>query len=408
MKRTFAVAALVLALGASPASAGQVIVKYRTGTSGAKRMASIRAIGGAVIGAVRGQGTKILSVEGDAYAAAARLARKGGIAWAEPDYKLYADVVRPEAAMRPPNAPEASAAAVAAPPNDPLLPQLGGLALINAQTAWQNLSLAGPFPPDGGAPVAVVDTGIDATHEDLQGKTIACGQATNGNVTEGACADDEGHGTHVAGTVGAIANNGVGIAGVAFDAPLIVCKALSSDGSGDTSDVAACITWAHQQGAKVISLSLGGPASNTLKAAVKDAWAGGGRSGSVVVAAAGNDGSDAIDYPAGYPDAISVAAVDDTGARAWFSNANSDVEVAAPGVDVLSAKLGGGYVRESGTSMATPHAAGAAALLWEARPRSAARTIRNRLRALAVDRGAAGRDPEFGFGVLDLARLEAG
>jgi subtilisin family serine protease len=124
-----------------------------------------------------------------------------------------------------------------------------------------------------------------------------------------------------------------------------------------------------------------------------------------VLAAAGNDGTAAVDYPAGYPEAISVAAVDDSGAHAWFSNANDDVEVAAPGVDVLSAKLGGGYVRESGTSMATPHAAGAAALAWEADPRSAARTIRARLDALAVDAGAAGRDPEFGLGVLDLANL---
>jgi thermitase len=209
----------------------------------------------------------------------------------------------------------------------------------------------------------------------------------------------------VAGTVAAIAGNGRGIAGVAFDAPLIVCKALKADGSGDTADVAACIHWAHSRGAKVISLSLGGPATNTLRAAVKAAWDGGGRGGSVVVAAAGNDGSSATDYPAGYPEAVSIAAVDDSGAHAWFSNANDDVEVAAPGVDVLSAKLGGGYVRESGTSMATPHAAGAAALDWEAHPRSTAKTIRNHLDALAADAGSPGRDPEFGFGILDLSRM---
>src|SRR5204863_7207109 len=116
--------------------------------------------------------------------------------------------------------------------------------------------------------------------------------------------------------------------------------------------------------------------------------------------AAGNDGTSATDYPAGYPEAVSVAAVDDGGAHAWFSNANDDVEIAAPGVDVLSAKLGGGYVRESGTSMATPHAAGAAALEWEAHPRSSASTIRTRLDALVADAGKHGRDPECGLGFL--------
>ena len=128
----------------------------------------------------------------------------------------------------------------------------------------------------------------------------------------------------------------------------------------------------------------------------------------MAAAAAGNDGTSAVDYPAGYPEAVSVAAVDDRGAHAWFSNSNADVEVAGPGVDVLSAKLGGGYVRESGTSMATPHAAGAAALVWEAHPRSSANAIRRRLDALTADAGAVGRDADFGFGILDLSRLASG
>jgi thermitase len=367
------------------ASAGHVIVKYRSGASAKKRRLSLESIGGAVLGAIRGQGTKLVSVLGDPVAAAARLAHRPGIAWAEPDYKLFALDT----------------------PNDPLLDQLGGLGLIDAQAGWDALGLSDSFPVDGGAPVAVVDTGIDGGHEDLIGKTVACATATNGNVVEGSCADDEGHGTHVSGTIGAVAGNALGITGVAFNSPLIECKALAADGSGDTSDVAACITWAHSQGAKVISMSLGGPSTRTLKAAVKAAWDGGGRAGSVIVAAAGNDGTSAVDYPAGYPEAISVAAVDDSGERADFSNSNADVELAAPGVDVLSAKLGGGYVRESGTSMATPHAAGAAALEWDANPRSTASTVRSRLDALVSDAGAPGRDPDYGFGVLDLAKLGA-
>jgi thermitase len=372
--------------GAHAAAAARIIVKYRKGASAGKRRSSIQSVGGVVVGAVRGQGTRLIAVTGDPLRAAAGLARKPGIQWAEPDYKLFA----------------------LAAPNDPLLAQLGGLGLMHAQAAWDALGLSDGYPASGGAPVAIVDTGIDAAHEDLVGKVGWCASAANGGVSEGTCPDDEGHGTHVAGTVAATAGNGRGIAGVAFNAPLIVCKALAADGSGDTADVAACISWAHSRGAKVISLSLGGPPTNTLRAAVKAAWDAGGRHGSVVIAAAGNDGSSATDYPAGYPEAVSVAAVDDSGGHAWFSNANDDVEVAAPGVDVLSAKLGGGYVRESGTSMATPHAAGAAALEWEVHPRSAAQTIRNHLHALAADAGPPGRDPEFGFGILDLARLASG
>jgi thermitase len=379
-------AALVVSLAAPASSTAEsrIIVKYRKGASAGKRRASVRALGDArVIGAVRGQGTRLLQVAGGAWEAAQRLARAPGVAWAEPDYELHA----------------------LDGPGDPLLGQLGGLGLMHAQDAWDFLGLSAGYPRDGGVPVAVVDTGIDPGHEDLAGKAAECGTSVDGTIQEGRCGDDDGHGTHTAGTIAAIAANGAGIAGVAFDSPLIVCKALGADGSGDTSDVAACIAWAHARGAKVISLSLGGPASNTLRAAVKAAWAGGSRDGSVVVAAAGNDGDSGIDYPAGYPEAVSVAAVDDSGAHAWFSNSNDDVELAAPGVDVLSAKLGGGYVRMSGTSMATPHAAGAAALEWDAHPRSAARRIREWLDQLAADAGAPGRDPEYGFGILDLARM---
>jgi subtilisin family serine protease len=152
-------------------------------------------------------------------------------------------------------------------------------------------------------------------------------------------------------------------------------------------------------------MSLGGPPSQTLAAAAKTAYARGGRAGSLIVAAAGNDGDGTVSYPAGLAQVVSVAAVGPTDAVAPFSNENADVEVAAAGVEVLSARRGGGYVRESGTSMATPHVAGAAALLWAANPTAGAAAIRSRLDAAVDDVGAPGRDPAYGFGIVDLARV---
>jgi thermitase len=143
------------------------------------------------------------------------------------------------------------------------------------------------------------------------------------------CADDNGHGTHVAGTIAAKANNGIGVAGVAFNADLVVCKALDEFGSGSIADVANCIDWAASQGAKVISMSLVGGDATTVQQAVANAWDGG--NGAVIVAAAGNDGTDTVYYPAGYPEVVSVAATDDTDARADFSNANATSRSRRPG-----------------------------------------------------------------------------
>jgi thermitase len=149
-------------------------------------------------------------------------------------------------------------------------------------------------------------------------------------------------------------------------------------------------------------MSLGGGASTTLQQAVQGAYANG--NGALIVAAAGNDGNTAVNYPAGYPEVVSVAATDSNDAHASFSNTNSDVEVAAAGVNVLSVKRGGGYVAFSGTSMATPHAAGVAALIRGRFPSLTAAQARSRLDAGVDDLGAPGRDTTFGFGRLNLVK----
>lgn len=290
-------------------------------------------------------------------------------------------------------------------PNDPRFPEMYGLAKIQAPSGW-DLAGLGAFPSSGGPTVGIVDTGIDRSHADLAGKLVGCAQSRGvliftGTIKAG-CDDDNGHGTHVSGTVTADTNNGIGVAGVAFNSPLVMCRALGGSlGTGNTGDVANCINWVTDQGVRVISMSLGGGDSTTLHNAVARAWSNG--NGRVVVAAAGNDGNTNVNYPAGYPEVVSVAATDANDAHASFSNSNADVEVAAPGVNILSTYLGGGYTTLSGTSMATPHVAGAAALIAGKFGGTAA-SIRSRLDAGVDDLGAAGRDPQFGYGRINLVK----
>jgi thermitase len=375
-----------------------VIVKLGSGVSTAERLALFDSAGVTrKVGSVAGVGANVVRVTGDPAVVSRRLNRSALVAYAEPNFILRATAV----------------------PNDPLFSELYGFnntgqtggtadADIDAPEGWDAAGLGG-FPASGGVKIGIVDTGIDQTHAELSGKTVDCGAAFGGIVTSGACADDNMHGTHVAGTIAAKANNATGVAGVAFNANLSICKALyTAAGTGLTSDVAACIAWVHARGAKVISMSLGGGASTTLQNAVAAAWENGGANGSVLVAAAGNDGDSTVNYPAGYAQVVSVAATDHNDAKASFSNTNADVEIAAPGVNVLSTIPGGQYAELSGTSMATPHVSGVTGVLWQLFPGSTASSIRSRLDAAVNDLGPAGRDATFGFGRVNLCKAAGG
>jgi thermitase len=149
-------------------------------------------------------------------------------------------------------------------------------------------------------------------------------------------------------------------------------------------------------------MSLGGGASTTLQNAVDYAWKNGAANGSVLIAAAGNDGDGTLNYPAAYPNVVSVAATDNRDQRASFSNANADVEIAAPGVDVTSTWNDGAYNTISGTSMATPHVSGVAAVIRARYPSATAAQIVAKLDAAVDDLGPAGRDQSFGFGRVNL------
>jgi thermitase len=401
-----ALAALACAPAASAAVASYephtVIVKYADGAPSSQRSLVGRLAG--VLGTVTrlgGVGAQLVHVSGDPAAAAARLQRSGAVSYAEPNYIYRATAV----------------------PNDPLFAQQYGLdnagqaggapdADIDAPEGWDAGGL-GSFPTSGGAPIGIVDTGISAGHEDLAGKAVTCaGVRSFGidllgipllddpTIVDGRCADDNGHGTHVAGIAAARANNGRGIAGVAFNSPLQVCKALNGAGAGSLAAIANCIAYLSAHGAKIISMSLGGIGSQTLAGAVASAVS----RGALIVAAAGNSGDMALSYPAAYPQVISVGAVDRRGQRAPFSNANSDVEVSAPGVDVLSAWSDGGYRTESGTSMATPYVAGVAALIAGRNPAGGPAAWRSKLTSAVDDLGVPGRDPLFGFGRVNVQK----
>jgi thermitase len=382
---------------------GQVIVKYAPGASNAQRgSAGLLAGVTKTLRAVRGTGAEVVNVSGSVSDAVARLNKSSAVLYAEPNYIYHA----------------------LATPNDPQYAnqddlnnsgQLGGTADadIDAPEGW-DLGGLGAFPATGGAKVGIVDTGIMQTHEDLAGRTSDCGGVNNFGMSlviiivgadptigDGKCADDNGHGSHVAGTIGATTNNGKGIAGIAFNSPLAICKALNSSGSGTLEMVANCITWVNQHGAKVISMSLGGTSdSTTLHSAVTNAT----NNGSLIVAAAGNGGNATVNYPAGYPEVVSVAATDNKDAHASFSTFNPDVEIAAPGVNELSSYNDGGYRRLSGTSMATPHVAAVAALIAGRNPSGGPAAWRTKLDSSVDDLGPAGRDVNFGFGRVNLAK----
>jgi thermitase len=248
-------------------------------------------------------------------------------------------------------------------PNDTYFSSLWGMTKIRAPEAWditQSLS---------SVKIAVLDCGIYSSsssylgpdgygHIDVRSKVVLEANFTTSSDVDDLC----DHGTHVAGTAAAVTNNAVGVAGVGHDASILNGKVLGDDGTGSTSSLIDGITWAADNGAKVINLSLGAEAACTqaLQDAVNYAW----NHGAVTVVAAGNAGSSPGSDLARCANTLSVAATDSTDNRASFSDWGSAVDVAAPGVDILSSDYTGGYATFSGTSMAAPHVSGLAALVW--------------------------------------------
>ena len=318
--------------------------------------------------------------------------------------------------------------------SDPLRPKQWGLDRIQAEAAW-------PVSSGAGALVAVLDTGVDLSHPDLAANIVGPGRdfvepdgtCTGNRKTGRTCVQDgaqdkNGHGTHVAGTIAAVTNNGVGVAGVAPGARILPVRVLDAEGSGTTDQIAAGVRYAADQGADVINLSLGflsgaGEVYNVLGELdpVYDAFAYATSKGSVVVVAAGNDSVPLCAEPSAAPGVICVGATDRNDLKSWYSNSDATTTknyVVAPGGaggvfcadDIVSTYLRGadsvcesdGYEAAAGTSMATPHVVGVAALL--AAKGDGRDAIVRKILATADDLGAPGKDSVYGSGRVNALR----
>ena len=273
-----------------------------------------------------------------------------------------------------------------------------GVDRVDADLVWGATSGAG-------IKVGIIDTGIELAHPDLaaniKGGYNAIDPAKSAN-------DDNGHGTHVAGIVAA-ADNAIGVVGVGPAIDLYAIKVLSRTGSGYLSDVIEGLQWAVANGMRVVNMSLGSSSGNQSFA---DAVIAAKAAGLVMVAASGNSGG-VVSYPAAYPEVIAVSATDSNNLLASFSSRGPEVDLAAPGVSIYSSYKGKTYKTLSGTSMASPHVAGAVALLLSVPAKCdldlsgscSPDEAQARLEATAIDLGLLGKDSLYGSGLLNVWNL---
>ncbi len=292
-----------------------------------------------------------------------------GVLYAEPNYTAQAlDVI----------------------PNDPGWANQYNLVAIRAPQGW-DLSTG-----SSAITIAIVDSGVDMGHPDLAGKLVpGYDFVDNDSVPQ----DDHGHGTHVAGIAAAASNNATGMAGVSWGARIMPIKAIDSAGNATYEHVAAGIVWAADHDAQIINLSLGGAKTSQVLQDAVDYASG---KGALLVAATGNTGSNNVLYPAAYDAVMAVAATDGANNWAALSSYGPAVDIAAPGVSIYSANIGGGYIYRDGTSMAAPHVAGLAAILFGLPGNASAAVVRSEIETTALDVGPAGWDIFVGAGLIQM------
>jgi len=287
---------------------------------------------------------------------------------------------------------------------------------INASQAW-TITTGQPIT------IAIVDTGVDLSHPDLAAHIVPGYNVISPTISAD---DDNGHGSHVAGIAAAVTDNGVGVAGVSWNARIMPVKVLDEEGAGWSADVAEGVIWAVDHGAQIINLSLGSPwPSLTVRDAIDHAH----NQDALIVAAAGNEYQyrNPVQYPAALRHVLAVAATGDRDEHARYSSTGLYVDVSAPGGNPYNpndternhwiwstywrgdeGKPAEGYMRMSGTSQAAPHVAGLAALIWPVNPDLSNDQVEELIKATSVDLGLPGRDDFFGWGRIDVwAALEA-
>ncbi len=358
--------------------AGEVLVKFKPGVSAAVAHRALPAQVTAVSDAVLPLGVKRLAVPPGREGATIDALRDNPLVeYAEPDYIARAVGV----------------------PDDPLWGYQWNMNKIDAPQAW-DITTGWTTTT-----IAIVDTGINGTHEDLTGKvTAGYDFIRDVPLAPNANSDDYSpyyHGTHVAGIAGAQTDNGLGVAGVAWGAQLMPVKVLDSSGNGTYSGVANGIIWAVDHGAPILNISLGGDYDSlTLHDAVRYAY----QQGTVQVAAAGNNLSSSQElYPGAYTETIAVSATDGGDNYVYPSTLKDYIDVAAPGVWVYSTQ-GNGYGYLSGTSMATPHVSGLAALVWSVFPTYTHTQVQEHIERTADDLGEPGWDQRYGWGRINAYR----
>ncbi len=407
------IALLVVSMSEKPTAAtraevtrfrpGGVLVKFKEGASAADVRAALSRRGLSIEREIPSLGLKSLAVPpGQELTMAESMRRDPAVEYAELDYLISVAII----------------------PRDPRWENQWAPAKIGAPAAWEITTGSEEIV------IAVLDTGLKLDHPDLAatvwtnpGEVPANGldDDQNGKVDDvhgwhfyhqcsgSECLpfedddlrDDNGHGTHVAGIAAAETDNQVGIAGISWGAQLMPVKVLDEYGDGWYSDVIAGIVYAADNGADVVNLSLGGEeSSQALQEAVNYSHA----QGVLLIAATGNTGGTVL-YPAACDHVLAVGATDADDQRPEFSNYGPEMDVVAPGVSIYSTWPSlDGYWRKSGTSMAAPHAAGLAALIWSARPGLSNDQVAQAISRTALDLGAPGWDEFYGWGRIDAYR----
>jgi subtilisin family serine protease len=361
-----------LLVGLQPAAATDLAIPSRAASSLFSPDATVTPIGGATYRLVPAPAA-------DAGATAGRLLLDQRVRYVEPDYELTRladEEIGPFAVV----------------PNDPGWLRQEEMRLVEANRAWEVTTGAQQTI------IAVLDTGILATHADLAGKVLP---GYDFLANKPGAVDDEGHGTFTAGIAAAIGNNKTGIAGVCWSCQIMPLKILNEEGRGPTSAFVRAIRYAIDNGARVVNVSAGGP---NYSQAMGDAIAYAVSKNVLVVAAAGNTPEERANYPAAIESVMAVASIGPNDSVTDFSSFGAYVDIAAPGVDILSAYIGGNerLIRATGTSASAPFVSGAAALLVSVRPDLSAAAITELLTYTAVDIGTPGRDDHFGAGRLSV------